>query len=229
MSSAVASVTVPYIAEIKNVRETALVASADLDYWRDHLGQENLFPFNADGHAEIVITAISSRFMGLPFHELNVGVQVCDRADGSSRDGLYFMAGFNTSRVLTFCERWMFKTPYRRASVQLRTQPASFALIESGSTILSAEMSREERASERREERWEGALFLPGRTRVFYARIGGDTLISPFIPAADTLRLSPSKSHPVVQWLLDSDVRGLEWHVRESGVHARSKTYNRQQ
>jgi hypothetical protein len=80
-----------------------------------------------------------------------------------------------------------------------------------------------------RDELWEGAIWLPsaepGTSRkYFYARLGGETCISPFSLESDTLDLHPS-IHPITQILIDSKLRGIEWRVRPHVNHARSKTF----
>jgi hypothetical protein len=81
---------------------------------------------------------------------------------------------------------------------------------------------------------WEGAIYLPDRKttsqrhpEVFFARLSGATEIAPFEESRDVIQMAASKRDPVFQSLIDSNFTGTEWRVRNSAMHARSKTYKR--
>lgn len=71
--------SVRYIATIAHVREVNLVGSADLAFWQNQLCSENLFPYNDDGKAELLISATELVWMGVRFREwtLSITVSLC--------------------------------------------------------------------------------------------------------------------------------------------------------
>jgi hypothetical protein len=228
---------VKYIATIHNVREVILLAAADLGYWEDRLRREHLFPHRVDGKAELMISAMASKWMGVPFRELCVTVAASLREDGSSRDGYFLAAAFNSSRFFSFCERTFFHTPYRHGRINVEAGPrCSFGLCDGGDFVFQAQMSGKPAKPTTSDELWEGKIFIPdgerqkqSRGNFFFAKLGGHTEVIPFTEMGDVLDLSPLKSHPVAQWLMDCRLQGKEWRVRRNATHARSKTYNRMQ
>ncbi len=224
----------PYIAELHDAQEVTLVATADLGFWRDQLQEENLFPHDRHGQAELLISAVSSRYRGVKFKELSIGAFVSDRPDGTSRDGFYLASAFNTSRLFSFIERFCFQTPYRHARIEIGAQSSpSFKLIAGAVTLLHAEKSAVSSAARTSQETWEGRIYLPRcRTRksaqgkLFFARISGHTEAYSFAPASDIFALNPN-GPAAIRWLLESQASGVEWHIRRQATHARSKTYDR--
>ena len=65
---------VAYISTITDVREVTLRGTADLVYWRDCLQREGLAPYDEDGRAALLVTAIESKFRGIPFREMKLAV-----------------------------------------------------------------------------------------------------------------------------------------------------------
>ena len=79
---------------------------------------------------------------------------------------------------------------------------------------------------------WEGPIFLPktggpcDSGKVFFAKIAGLTRTFSFAPT-DGLTIASNQNSPVLQWLIDSRFKGVEWAVRETATHAKSKTMRR--
>ena len=218
------SQAVKYIAELKDAPDVTLNGTADLTYWQEHLKAEGLFPYRVQGRAGMTLGSVSSRFMGIRFTELIIAVFASRQADGATHDGMYLMCAYNTSRLFTFCERWLFKTPYLYGNVQIQTQtPAFLKLVRGTEAILHAEQRGTSPHMQTREETWEGTIFLPGHKQ-FYARLGGMTEITPFKTGTDVFTLNPSEHYPAVQCLVDSHFLPGEWHIRPKSAHARSKT-----
>src|SRR5262249_1344994 len=107
-----------YVAHIQGAQEVTLAGAADWGYWKGQLARVGLFPYRVNGRAELHLSATALRWKGLRFHELVVALGVSGR-DGSSRDGAYLFAAFNTSRMLAFCERVFFRTPSQHGNVTL--------------------------------------------------------------------------------------------------------------
>ena len=218
-----------YIATIAPVREVTLVGTSDPGYWRKHLRGTGFMPCVKDGTTELTVSAIASKWMGLPFRELSFALPVSHQ-EGAPPDGLYFLAAFNSSRFLAFCERFFFQTPYVAGRLEVQEQPpATFQLRIGTDTLLRVEMAAGGQPLRQGYEVWEGALFLPGKIgaasdKVFYARLEGETAVHAFT-ARDVVTLVPTAQHPVLQWLTDARFAGREWHLRTAATHARSKTY----
>jgi hypothetical protein len=220
---------VKYIAKIHGVEEVTLLASADLDYWKEHLKSTGLCPYDADGRAQFFISATQSRWMGIPFREFVISLYVCRHEEGATRDGLYLVSAFNSLRSFAWIERTMFHTPYLRGQIEVQTEmPCALQLTLGSQRLLRAEMSREPRVSQTSEECWEGRIYLPdGRERhtpYFCAKLAGSTEILPFMSSQDVLTLNPACDHPIVRHLAESHCTGSEWHIRRKATHARSKT-----
>jgi hypothetical protein len=228
-------VPVPFVAEITNVREVSLLGTADLGFWKGPLREAKLVPIEKDGQALLLISAMASRFLGVPFRELAIAVMVGHTA-GAKPEGLYLERAFNTSRLFTFIERNWFTTPYEYGKVDVDVAiPASFRLEKTSGLVLRAEMSAEVGATSREpvragDECWEGPIYLPGPRgsgdasgKYFYARIAGQTRTYPYNPG-DVLEIKPTPGLPVLQRLVDSGFTGKEWAIRAAATHARSKT-----
>ena len=228
-----------YIAEVRNSREVTLSGTADLDYWKQKLRPEKLVPVEQDGHARLMISAVASCWLGVRFSEFLIAVQsqpMPQTAMSGASDGMYLLTAFNTSRAFAFMEQRYFQTPYTYGNVEVQcvSQP-SFRLKQRTGEMVMAVQTTPRAGALKVHEHWEGAIYLPPRPaksrtpgNVFYARLSGLTEISPFLPGEDTLRITPSRSDPVLGWLLESGFVGREWHVRSAATHARSKTYPRE-
>ena len=226
---------VTYVTRIENVREVILHGAADLSFWRARLHMSGLFPYQEQGRALLWLTATDLRWSGLRFQEFTLSLAVSQVEDGSRQDGFYLVGAFNSSRLLTLAERTFFRTPYRRARVQVDNQlPAMLALHAGASTCLRASMTDVRPLLRSADELWEGTIFLPQDAaatnspgRCFRARLGGYTETYPFLSDADTFELTPTPGHLVFQWLLQSDFRAQEWRLRANATHARSRTFTR--
>ena len=130
---------VKFVAELDHVRES-LLGAADLDYWEDRLRAEGLVPAQEGGRARVLIIAASAKFKGLAFRELSFCVLAHRPGEPTSADGSYLIRAFNSSRLLAFCERAIFATPYHHGDVRMSTSPASIRLVEGGQITFHAEM-----------------------------------------------------------------------------------------
>ncbi len=210
-----------YISTIIGVREVSLAGTADLDYWRDELRGAGLAPYDDDGRAALMLSAIDARFRGIPFRELSISVRV-----GGGEEA-YLAHAFNSSRALAFAERVFFQTPYQLAGLTVSERPpAHMAVSSGGRTWFGARMAAAATPARREEPLWEGAIYLPGGEKVFYARLSGAADIYPF-SAQDEISIQPRPDAPIFSQLIASGFAGREWMVRRGAVHARSRTYPR--
>jgi hypothetical protein len=227
-----------YIAEVRNSQEITLYGSADLDYWERKLRPERLVPVERDGQARLLISAVSSCWLGVRFREFLIAVEANPKSHSpglGASTGLYLLTAYNTSRPFAFIEQRYFQTPYSYGIVEVQCgQPTSFRLQHRAGELVYAERMPPRSVAPKIDESWEGAIYLPPRTvkaripgNLFYAKLSGLTEITPFRAGADTLRITPSPSDPILSWLLESGLTGREWHVRSSATHSRSKTYPR--
>jgi len=228
-----------YDVQVAPVCEVSLKGSADLEFWRQRLAPEGLFPTVENGRAKFLICAAEAKFMGLTFRELSISVAVCRREGGADWDGAFLVHAFNSIRFFAFIERTLFGTPYRHAGVRVDVGlPAVAEVTCGGQTLLRLEMSCDDAAVTRQPNRdevdgFEGPIFLPGaplgkplQGRLFFGRLHGQTQVYPFLPT-DRVLLSPTADCPVLQWLVDSNFRGEEWSIRRDATHGKSKTTRR--
>lgn len=224
-----------FIVEVQNVKEVTLAAEADLPYWQDRLQGEALFPFNDNGKAELTISATELRSMGRRTNELTFGITVCERQEADSRDGVYLLHAFNSSRLFAWIERAIFHTPYYPGHIHLEDAvPATIQLSDPHGMSVNIQMGTKVAPDLIRDELWQGKIFLPRRRahpqqpgEFFIAKLGGYTELYRYSPTLSSLSLAPRPEHRIFQWLLDSNVIGKEWRIRHSAVHARSKTFQR--
>jgi hypothetical protein len=217
----------PYISTITNVREVALMGAADLPYWRDRLQPEGLTPFVEDGRAALLLTAIESKFRGIPFRELSVSIRVSDE-DGAASGGAFLAYAFNSSRLLSLAERILFQTPYHLADLTVdENMPASMAVSVEGRTLFSARMTSSATLAQEENSLFEGPIYLPGGTSLFYARLSGASRIYHF-DLLDTVTINPRENDTIFAQLIESNFRGKAWLLRAGAVHVRSKTYRRE-
>lgn len=213
---------VTYISTITGVREVALSGAADLAYWRRQLQPARLTPWDENGRASLLLTAIESRFRGIPFRELSIAVRV---GDGGAA---YLAHAFNSSRLLALAERVFFQTPYRLAALAVDARaPAGFNVSADGQNLFSARMRANVTPEPAHEALWEGAIYLPGGEKVFYARLSGPAAVYPW-EATDLMTISSTAGGSIFQRLAESGFEGREWLVRPAAVHARSRTFPRE-
>ncbi len=226
------SAPLPYIAVIKPVREISLMGWADLSYWREKLAAEELTPVEFDGRAQLLISSIASRFMGLPFRELIVAVTVHSLIQPAPQHGVFLVHAFNSSRLLGWCERKMFSTPYYYGHIENVVGPPAAIELRSGQQpLLKASMASAPTASRCQPEGWAGPIFLPSpagvasdRRQVFFADLQGETTAYPYRPERDQFVVQRSLEWPVFDWLRESEFVGYEWTLRANATHSRTKT-----
>lgn len=240
-----------YIARLDGVWDVALRGSANLEYWSSRLAGSGIAPHARGGKADLMLSAISSRFRGISFCELCIALSVEHDEPLTNPSGLFLMQAFNSSRLFAWCERVFFATPYLYAPLEVPKQgPVGFHLSLGGRPALNAvcraasndrlsphEQAATNDASEKLqpiEECWEGPIFLPGRdgqmsgcSTYFAAVLSGMTVVRPFSLAADTFTVVDEAAHPILKSLVESRFAPQEWRTRDSAYHARSKTFRR--
>jgi hypothetical protein len=227
-----------YAAVIHNVGEVSLTGVADGEYWRERLAIGGLAPAIVDGAAEIMLSATDARFLGVPFCELSISVFVQQRGEGAQpkpRSAVYLTHAYNSSRLLAFCERTFFRTPYFPAPLEVcATDPITVQLGPkaqcwlrlSASALLQSEIRS---IAHNASGCWEGPIYLPSvggkPPELFYAKLSGPTDVYPFLVEADLCELNPTAHHPAIRALVDSRFVPREWSIRRGATHARTKTF----
>ncbi|HZN60727.1 MAG TPA: hypothetical protein VFD71_21815 [Planctomycetota bacterium] len=228
-----------YIARLTHVREVSLRGSADLAFWERRLRSEGLAPVPRAAKAEIVVLAAAARFAGKAFTEVSFSVAASEMETAEGTDGVFLIQAFNSSRLLTFCERVFFSTPYVHAECfASASAPVQIRVAMRGGAVFSAQQgSGDEQGrdlSRKEVERSELSIFLP-RTRphkgrrggMFHALLEGPLRTYAFQPGADTMILRPPAGPSPIRDLVESGFAAEEWSVREDGEHARSATRRR--
>lgn len=226
-----------FVAEISQVREVSLIGAADLAFWKESLEREKLFPTEVDGQAQLLICGTSAKFKGIPFQELSISVFVSREERRAERDGAFLTQAFNSNWFFALVERMWFATPYDHAQIAVEASlPASIQVKQQGQIAFRSAMVEQGIAQRQAircgDEGWEGPIFLPGRGSLagdkwFYSRIGGRTSVYSFLPDRDELTIQPQPGPPALSWLAQSHFAGRQWIIRDSAVHAKSKTYAR--
>lgn len=220
---------VRYVAELLGAHEVTLTGAADLGFWRARLAQHGFSPRDSSGKARILISSVSARWMGVAFREATISIAIDPPPDEPGSEAFFLVQAFHSSRSFAFCERAFFHTPYAHAAVRVGIgPPAAMAVARADGTMLQAHMaptSLADRApSKSGEDGWQGPVLLPASGgRRMYVKIGGASRVYPF-SAADQVTLTPGPGDRVVAWLAESRFTGVEWILRPSAVHARSRT-----
>jgi hypothetical protein len=223
---------IKWAATLSNVREVSLMGSADLGYWEDRLKKEGLSPREKEGRAQIMVLGASAKFMGLRFAEISVSVMT----RGADENEAYLVGAFNSRRFFAFCERVIFKTPYRHAEVEVDCAVGLLSVGRRREIGLDARMAAQRggrMASYEGQDRWEGKVFLPNGTgsskndRFFFARLVGRTERYPYVQGEDSMSMKGLESADALGALVESDFVPQEWVIRSDATHAKSKTYLR--
>ena len=225
-----------YVAEIHHVHEIALRGLADLSFWTDRLQEQRVTPIDYDGKAKLVLTAVKGKWMAFDFRELSISVFVSGELDSEPCEGCYLVHAFNSSRLLAFCERTFFHTPYFHADVSLDVQTPVWMRVQSaGAEMLKAEMSTGSGSQplHSEDECFEAPIFLPrhgkslqGGGELFWARLSGFTDTYAF-SESDAFRAAAPTTDSPLAWLAESQFAGQEWGIKRDAVHSRSKAVQR--
>jgi hypothetical protein len=180
-----------------------------------------------------MIVGASAKYMGMKFSEISVSVLT---RGADENDEAYLAGAFNSRRFFAFCERVIFKTPYRYAEVEVDCGSGLLSVGRRGEVGFAARMPAQRGgrvASYEGEGRWEGKVFLPNATgsskndRLFFARLVGRTERYPYVHVEDSFSIKPLESADALAALVDSQFVPREWVIRSDATHAKSKTYKR--
>ena len=213
-----------YVARIRNVHEVILHGASDPQYWLTRLAPLQLEPLVLDGAAEVMLGAFRSRWMGLSFGEAILGVRVRPTAL-PTREGFFFLQGYNSSRVFTFFERRHFGTPYLRGQVTLlQDEEVGFVVDGGPGQRFGARTAAEPADAGIAEEHFEGPAFLPsGPGHHFGALLQATRRTWPARPG-DAVRYDEATAEGVLQPLVAGGFELRRWATSQTAVHARTRT-----
>ena len=218
---------------LENVVDVTLVGTSSFDYWIEQLRPEGLHPVETDGHARILIIAAEGRFFGQTFQELSISVLARPFESPDSSQGALLLGAFNSNRFFAFCERTFFGAPYRYAAVSVSSRkPIGFSVGVPNRDRIHAALSSKIKLPDRQLDSWRGTVYLPGSgpkragTKAFWASIEGATNIRPY-GDNDEFEFETSDQSSVLHHLKRSKFKPLEWRIRPSATHEKSKTYAR--
>ncbi len=223
---------VKYVATVHGSREVTLFGMADLAYWENKLAVQNLTPYAVDGQAEIMVSAVASKYMGIRFSEFIIAITVADEPGGEAA-GAFLLSAYTTSRMFAFVERNIFQTPYTHGFVEVRCEDRPFVRLSLGPDQVFRIERNAKGVSPAKDATWDGPIYLPNpdrnqaSTKRMFARLSGATEICPFVEREDNLILVPTAMDSTFGWLAESGFAPKEWHIRHNATHARSKTYAR--
>jgi hypothetical protein len=220
-----------FVARVAPVKEVTLHGTADLRYWRKRLMPEGLEPVEANGMAQLFVSATEARFWGLLFREALIGVQVI--RPGREREpvaGMFLVQAWNSLSAFAWVERTMFHTPYEHGQIEVDPRsPAQLQVAEHRKTLLDAKQAAPREPLSTADETWQGPIFLPIRAgrapQLFIAQLNGPTEHHLFKPEHDSFAYATEASHVAIQSLRESNFTPTRWHLRQAASHAKSKTY----
>lgn len=209
-----------YTTVISPVREVTLRGKADAGLWQIYLKDEGVKPFIQDDKAELLLSAVDSKYMGFRFQEFSISLRLADDA--------YFLAhAFNSIPVFAWVERQFFRTPYFPARIVVEKD----RLILNDGRTFEAKLASQAPCVKSGDEDQQLLIRLPKALRqrrasdkphFFYARLEGYTETY----QATLENLSVQGEEAIFQALRDSEFQVEEWHVRENARHSKSKTYH---
>jgi len=227
-----------YAAVIHNVGEVSLTGVAGGDYWLDRLTPSGLKPALVDGAAEIMLSATSARYLGVPFCELSISIFVTQPEQSPPTkypSAVFLTHAYNSSRLLAFCERTFFRTPYFQAPLEVCATDLVSVLLGPANAPwlrLAAPARRQgdlQSIAHNPAGCWEGPIYLPSvqgkAPEHFFAKLSGPTDDFPFLANADRCELNATAGQPALQALADSQFIPRQWTIRRGATHARTKTF----
>lgn len=219
--------TVRYLTEIRQVREVGLTGVADLEYWRAILARERLVPYDHNGYALVMVNAVELRWLGIRFRELVMTVRAHEADGGNRANGFFLVEAYNTNALLALSEQIFFATPYVHGDIDISLDdPVYIRHSHRRHVCFNAQRAGSGAPVGFDDSALDAVIYLANGQR-YYARLGGRAERHPFSDGHDTLAITPTGMQTGYQYLLESQFRPVEWHMRYNGVHSRTKTYHR--
>ena len=220
--------TIDYMTVIEKVREVTIHGLADLAPWQAFLADEAFPPFSSDGKAQLLISAVDAKYMGIRFQELSFSVATTSSTNPLNSNGYFLAHAFNSRPLFAMAERRFFQTPYYPAKIDFDTH--NLRLSKDNTILFEITLSQQSSCLAKEYRLWEGTIHLPKALRkkqnlrhYFHARLEGNAEI--YNGNVDSIHINSIKDIPVLDVLEKSNLTVNEWHVRANGKHSKSKTY----
>jgi hypothetical protein len=205
-----------YITVISPVKEVTLWGRAEAAAWQAWLKEEDLAPAVQNGKVEILISTVDSRYMGFRFQELSISIKLSEIE--------YFLAhAYNSIPLFALAERKFFQTPYYPGKLLVEKEALS---LNDGQSF-EAKLAADAPCLKTGDEDWQLLIRLPKALRqkankphYFHARLQGYTENY----QAKLESLSMNGEEAVFGLLRESQFQPLEWRIRASATHSKSKT-----
>lgn len=221
-------------ARLENAKDVTLVGRADRDYWAAALKDEGLTPIAENGDAHVFIIAAEGTFWRQTFCELSLSVLARPIHRPEQRQGAFLIQAYNSNRFFAFCERRFFQTPYDAADLAVTVGDGCRCTVDpSGGGRLHCLTQEWEPIDPVVDEPWGGPVYLPmpsGKRhtdKAFVARIEGPLYTQRF-GGRDQFELNPGGNNGALTQLEASGFEPIEWRIRPTAVHEKSKTYPRE-
>lgn len=214
--------TINYVTVIEPVYESTLVGTADLAPWQHLLASEGLPIASTNGRAELLLSAVDSKYKGIRFQEFSISIKVSDTR--------YFLAhAYNSIGLFALAERKMFRTPYYQGTIHVEQRQI---MLRHGKTaVFQATLPPQVTSLNTADECWELFIHLPNQLRqqpavphYFHARLEGRTDHYPADSVA--LTITPTPQDETLAMLERSNFRAESWNIRPTARHSKSKTYS---
>lgn len=234
----IAGRSVPLAAEISDALEVSLQGTADASVWTSVLAAESLVPQLESGRVRLQLSALSARFKGIRFCELNLVVFV-QAQQPEFATGAYLPCAFNSLASFAWVERRLFHCPYHTGEILVQAGSESgFGLKLNRTLILSAQMAPAPLGPLDNAD-WQGEIYLPTAAgapqRSFFAHLSGPAQGRSWGPA-DRWQINTERSvgalkalqarpfAPALRLLAQSEFAPDRWIVRHSARHQKSRT-----
>ena len=210
---------IEYITVVEPVLEVSLIGNASRESWQSLIQKENLV---VEGNTlEIILSAVSAKYMGIPFRELSVSLRL-------NEDEFFLIHAYNSLWWFALAERKFFRTPYYSADIQVA--PHYIQLSKGQNRVFEAKLADATKVIEDTAERNTWKIHLPRKLRkqahqahCFHAILEGATQYYDLASLQTTVS-TQGHSEAVFATLAQSDFTVRQWLVREKARHSKSKT-----
>ncbi|MGB1286917.1 MAG: hypothetical protein ACPG7F_10320 [Aggregatilineales bacterium] len=211
---------IDYMTIVEPVLEVTLRGFARADLWQQHFHENDLKTQITGQTVEVLISGVSAKYMGIPFRELSVSVQMSEKT--------YFLAhAYNSLRPFAFAERRFFRTPYYPAALEII--PHRLTVEKAGQSVFNASLSTDATPVNQAPGLDVLQIYLPKNLRkqaqqphYFHARLEGETVF--YDHSTATLNYPQPHQESIFSLLSQSDFQIEQWWVRETARHSKSKT-----
>ncbi len=238
----IAGRAVPLAAEISDALEISLQGTADASLWTSLLASESLVPQLESGRVQLRLSALSARFKGIQFCEMNLVVFV-QTQQSEFATGAYLPCAFHSRTSFAWVERRLFHCPYHTGEILVHAgvqagPESGFGLKLDRKLILSAQMAPVPLGPTEPAD-WQGEIYLPTAAgaprRLFLAHLSGSAQSRSWGPAdrwqieteSSVGALRAVQARPfakAIRLLAQSHFTPDRWMISHQAHHQKSRT-----